>query len=81
MAAKTLNLHNKEDMQRVLVFEDGWPGVQAARAADMEVIWVPDEGLRDFRESATTADVTPTQTLSSLQHFVPEDWGLPPYRR
>jgi pseudouridine 5'-phosphatase len=56
-----------------LVFEDAPSGVEAARAAGMTVVAVhnPNMSPDAFRQA--------TQILPSLEAFVPEDWGLPPY--
>ncbi|KAL6784428.1 hypothetical protein ACKKBF_B01750 [Auxenochlorella protothecoides x Auxenochlorella symbiontica] len=56
-----------------LVFEDAPAGIQAASAAGMSSIMVPHPSLP--RELCVGAD----QCLTSLTHFVPEEWGLPPY--
>jgi len=58
-----------------LVFEDAPAGVEAARAAGMSTVAVPD-WLVDpaFYGGAD-------RILSSLVEFVPEEWGLPPYQR
>lgn len=55
-----------------LVFEDAPAGVQAARAAGMSVIAVPDPNLdeRVFGDAH--------QVLRSLEQFDPAGWGLPP---
>ncbi|KAK2463668.1 hypothetical protein APHAL10511_004419 [Amanita phalloides] len=59
-----------------LVLEDSLPGVQAGKRAGMSVIWVPDPKLLDVEYSVIErAD----QMLKSLEDFVPEEWGLPPY--
>ncbi|KAJ2930245.1 hypothetical protein H1R20_g6826, partial [Candolleomyces eurysporus] len=61
-----------------LVFEDGLPGMQAGKRAGMKVVWVPDPnllGVEDTKDGPETAD----QVLRSLENFVPEQWGLPPY--
>lgn len=62
---------------RGLVFEDAIPGVQAGKRAGMSVVWVPDENLLSV--GGTQNVEQPDQTLRSLEHFVPEEWGLPPY--
>lgn len=42
----------------------------------MLVVWVPDRNLLDIHYSGQEeAD----QVLGSIEDFVPEDWGLPPY--
>ncbi|EPT04610.1 hypothetical protein FOMPIDRAFT_1156880 [Fomitopsis schrenkii] len=63
-----------------LVFEDAIPGVQAGKRAGMHVVWVPDANLLALGNSGPTLDVEqPDQMLKSLEQFVPEEWGLPPY--
>jgi len=58
-----------------VVFEDAESGVDAGLAAGAAVVAVPDPTLH--------ADVTPFAkahaVLRSLDDFVPEQWGLPPY--
>jgi len=59
-----------------LVFEDAIPGVEAGKRAGMNVAWVPDAGLLEVEYSGPhKAD----ETIRSLEDFVPENWGLPPY--
>jgi len=59
-----------------LVFEDALPGVQAGKRAGMSVVWVPDPNIRKLADTVTEkAD----QILDSLENFIPEQWGLPPY--
>lgn len=61
-----------KDMSNVIVFEDSINGVQAANAAGMKSIWVPDH--RVSKKSITAALI-----LDSLEDFKPEDFGLPPF--
>ncbi|XP_052784493.1 pseudouridine-5'-phosphatase-like [Mya arenaria] len=59
---------------KVLVFEDAMNGVEAAHAAGMPCVWVPHaEQDRSVMEGKTEL------ILDSLEHFKPEDFGLPPY--
>lgn len=61
----------------IVRFEDGIPGVKAARAANMEVVWVP---VPEILEAAKgDDDLNASQTLTSLEEFKPEEWGLPPF--
>ncbi|KAH9895129.1 HAD-like protein [Cubamyces lactineus] len=62
-----------------LVFEDAIPGVQAAKRAGMNVVWVPDANLLSIGGDAAPAAETPDLQLTSLEEFRPEEWGLPPY--
>jgi hypothetical protein len=40
------------------------------------VVWVPDPRLLEIQHSCAEK---PDLVLKSLEEFVPEDWGLPPY--
>jgi HAD superfamily hydrolase (TIGR01509 family) len=56
-----------------LVFEDAPSGVEAARAAGMSVVAVPNLGMSP--DSCRDAN----QILTSLESFDPAHWGLPSY--
>ncbi|CDO76967.1 hypothetical protein BN946_scf184281.g14 [Trametes cinnabarina] len=43
------------------------------------VVWVPDANLLAIGGEAAPPAETPDQLLKSLEEFVPEEWGLPPY--
>lgn len=55
-----------------LVFEDSPLGVDAALAAGMHVVATPEEVYRDRVGHAHLV-------LATLEEFVPEAWGLPPF--
>ena len=66
------------DPAAVVVFEDAPAGVEAARAAGMAVVFVPDARhlpAAEVERAAAMADLT----IPSLEDWVPEAWGLPPY--
>jgi len=55
-----------------LVFEDAATGVEAALAAGMQVVALPEPGF-EHRVSAAHA------VIENLEAFDPAEWGLPPY--
>ena len=58
---------------KCLVFEDAPSGMEAALAAGMSVVVVPDPNMDHslYRNAS--------QILSSLKDFDPEYWGLPKF--
>jgi pseudouridine-5'-monophosphatase len=60
--------------EQCLVLEDAPSGVEAARAAGMSVVAVPNPGMD--HSVFTDAD----QVLPSLESFDPAVWGLPEFR-
>jgi len=63
------------DPKDVLVFEDAPNGVQAALAAEMQVVMVPDDRV------AAETRAKATLCLKSLTEFKPEWFGLPKYEQ
>ena len=39
------------------------------------VLWVPDPKIQETYDG----EEVPDKTVYTLEHFVPEEWGLPPY--
>jgi len=66
-----------QERAKGLVFEDSVPGIQSAKRAGMNVVWVPDPNLVAL--GLTEILERPDQVLQSLEHFNPGEWGLPPY--
>jgi len=66
----------RTERRKGLVFEDAILGVQAGVRAGMQVVWVPDTGLTALDEGKALAA---HETLTSLEEFEPEKWGLPAY--
>ncbi|RHZ84968.1 hypothetical protein Glove_74g47 [Diversispora epigaea] len=62
-------------VSQCLVFEDAINGIQAARNAGMHVIWVPDPNLAALYPGDNGA----TEVISSLEHFDPTKYELPPF--
>jgi len=71
-----LTEEQKKERSKGLVFEDALPGLQAGKRAGMAVVWIPDANLLNLGyPESREAD----QILSSMEEFVPEEWGLPPF--
>jgi len=69
LAAKRLGV----DPAECLVFEDAPTGTEAALAAGMSVVVVPDPNMDHSHYKNAT------QIISSLKDFDPEYWGLPKF--
>jgi pseudouridine-5'-monophosphatase len=63
-----------------LVFEDSVAGAVAGCRAGMQVIWIPDKRLDTNKFIEQEPDLRPTQILSSMLDFCPEDFGLPVFQ-
>ncbi|KAF8070453.1 HAD-like domain-containing protein [Lyophyllum atratum] len=74
--AEMCNSEQQVHRAKGLVVEDGVPGMQAGKRAGMSVIWVPDANLLDVEY---TGEEQADQVIRSIEDFVPEEWGLPPY--
>ncbi|KAL4220368.1 Pseudouridine-5'-phosphatase [Mactra antiquata] len=60
--------------ENVLVFEDAMNGVEASHAAGMPCVWIPPaEQDKSILEGKTEL------ILNTLEEFIPEMFGLPPY--
>ncbi|CAG5128390.1 unnamed protein product, partial [Candidula unifasciata] len=60
--------------EEIVVFEDAANGAEAGLAAGMRVVWVPDP-----RADQSVLQGRVDVILETLEHFRPEDFGLPPY--
>ncbi|KAK9454243.1 HAD-like domain-protein [Dipodascopsis uninucleata] len=83
IALKTINDKRKAngldeiEPHEVLVFEDGIPGVEGARAAGCNVIWVPDPNvLNVFRDKVDDILGPNGELLNSLSELDYESYGL-----
>ena len=54
----------------------GFGKVIVGRLTKYTVVWVPDVNLLDVPHDSHER---PDQILRSVEEFVPEEWGLPPY--
>lgn len=63
-----------------LVFEDSVAGAIAGCRAGMQVVWIPDKRLDTYKFIQEEPDLRPTQILSSMSDFCPEDFGLPSFQ-
>ncbi|KAI7833344.1 hypothetical protein BX661DRAFT_178202 [Kickxella alabastrina] len=61
-----------------LVFEDATNGIEAANNAHMNSIWVHD--MRFSLDASAPKDHNATERITSLVDFVPEKYGLPPFK-
>jgi len=66
----------KKERMKGLVFEDAIPGVEAAKRAGMNAVWVADDNLLKL---GTPVGFEAEEVLKSLEDFDPAKWGLPPF--
>ena len=71
LAAKRIGVSPSE----CLVFEDAPSGTEAALAAGMSVVVVPNPNMDHSRYKDAS------QIISSLKNFDPEYWGLPGFSK
>nr|XP_006820918.1 PREDICTED: (DL)-glycerol-3-phosphatase 1-like [Saccoglossus kowalevskii] len=62
--------------QNIIVFEDAANGIQSALAAGMNTVFMPDKNLE--KNSPFWAEGYQL-LIETMEDFVPEEWGLPPY--
>lgn len=68
--------HLTQDPKEILVFEDAVLGVQAAKSAGMNVIWVYDsQAVQDH------PGLDANESMKSLFYFKPETYGLPGFNQ
>ena len=65
--------------EKCLVFEDSVSGALAGCRAGMQVVMVPDARLDVAAYLEKEPELRPCQVIKSLEHFKPEDFGLPPF--
>ncbi|KAJ3216463.1 hypothetical protein HDU67_009418 [Dinochytrium kinnereticum] len=75
-AAEKLGVDLSKGAERCLVFEDAPVGAHAGLNAGMTTVWVPDANLKNRDEDLLKRCA---EVLSSLEEFVPERYGLPPF--
>uniref|UniRef100_A0AC35FUR3 Uncharacterized protein n=1 Tax=Panagrolaimus sp. PS1159 TaxID=55785 RepID=A0AC35FUR3_9BILA len=64
----------------VLVFEDSINGVRSSLAAGCQTVFIPQDEFKTHDWEERIADIKPlVETLSSLEEFKPEKYGLPSF--
>lgn len=67
--------------ENCLVIEDSLAGVEAGLMAGMQVVMVPEGSSLQEAEALPSLGACRPTVIDSLEQFVPENWGLPPWDR
>ncbi|PVU97319.1 hypothetical protein BB561_000646 [Smittium simulii] len=67
------------DPSECLVFEDAVNGVKSGVNANMNVVWIPDLRFCELADIPSHKHGA-SKVITSLEDFLPEHFGLPPYK-